>query len=92
MLARMWFRFFAFFWLVTLLHHSRIVLGEVSNDPVSYTHLDVYKRQQNLFTITPYSGPDPDLLDVGRGDIGLGVDHGRVPNPFQIMGGLSVTF
>lgn len=55
-------------------------------------NLRFYIQAQNLFTITPYSGPDPDLLDVGRGDIGLGVDHGRVPNPFQIMGGLSVTF
>jgi TonB-dependent starch-binding outer membrane protein SusC len=52
----------------------------------------VYVQGQNLFTITKYTGPDPDLLDVGRGDIGLGVDHGRVPNPRQILGGLSITF
>ena len=52
----------------------------------------LYLQAQNLFTITNYSGPDPDLLDVGRGDIGLGVDHGRVPNPHQLLGGLSITF
>ena len=52
----------------------------------------VYVQGQNLFTITKYSGPDPDLLDVGRGDIGLGVDHGRVPNPLQVLGGVNITF
>ena len=52
----------------------------------------IYVQGQNLFTLTKYTGPDPDLLDVGRGDIGLGVDHGRVPNPRQILGGVSVTF
>ena len=51
-----------------------------------------YVQGQNLFTITNYTGSDPDLLDVGRGDIGLGVDHGRVPNPRQILGGLNITF
>lgn len=54
--------------------------------------LRVYAQAQNLFTITKYTGPDPDLLDVGRGDIGLGVDHGRVPNPLQILGGINLTF
>lgn len=54
--------------------------------------LRIYIQAQNLFTITPYTGPDPDLLNVGRGDIGLGVDHGRVPNPRQILGGLNLTF
>lgn len=54
--------------------------------------LRLYVQAQNLFTITPYTGPDPDLLNVGRGDIGLGVDHGRVPNPRQILGGLNLIF
>jgi len=62
------------------------------NNRIGASNLRFYIQAQNLFTITPYTGPDPDLLDVGRGDIGLGVDHGRVPNPFQILGGLSVTF
>ncbi|WP_345243311.1 TonB-dependent receptor [Nibrella saemangeumensis] len=52
----------------------------------------LYVQGQNLFTITKYTGPDPDLLDVGRGDIGLGVDHGRVPNPRQILGGINLVF
>ena len=56
------------------------------------TRCRVYVQGQNLFTITQYTGPDPDLLDVGRGDIGLGVDHGRVPNPRQLLLGVNVSF
>lgn len=56
------------------------------------SRLRLYVQGQNLFTITDYSGSDPDLIDVGRGDIGLGVDHGRVPNPRQFLGGLNITF
>lgn len=59
---------------------------------VGVSKLRLYVQGQNLFTITKYTGPDPDLLNVGRGDIGLGVDHGRVPNPRQILGGLNLTF
>lgn len=59
---------------------------------VGVSRLRLYVQGQNLFTITKYTGPDPDLLNVGRGDIGLGVDHGRVPNPLQILGGINLTF
>ncbi len=54
--------------------------------------LRLYVQGQNLFTITNYSGSDPDLIDVGRGDIGLGVDHGRVPNARQFLAGINMTF
>lgn len=56
------------------------------------TRCRLYVQGQNLFTITNYTGPDPDLLDVGRGDIGLGVDHGRVPTPRQLLLGVNVSF
>lgn len=59
---------------------------------VGVSKLRLYLQGQNLFTITKYTGSDPDLLNVGRGDIGLGVDHGRVPNPLQILGGINLTF
>lgn len=59
---------------------------------LSISKLRLYVQAQNLFTITKYTGPDPDLLNVGRGDIGLGVDHGRVPNPRQILGGINLVF
>jgi TonB-linked SusC/RagA family outer membrane protein len=59
---------------------------------LNITRLRFYIQGQNLFTITKYTGPDPDLLNVGRGDIGLGVDHGRVPNPRQVLGGINLVF
>lgn len=59
---------------------------------ISLSRVRAYVQAQNLFTITKYTGSDPDLLDVGRGDIGLGVDHGRVPTPRQFLAGLNIVF
>lgn len=56
------------------------------------SNLRVYLQAQNLFTITNYTGPDPDLLSVGRDGQDLGIDHGRVPTPLQMLGGLSLDF
>ncbi|HNR06559.1 MAG TPA: TonB-dependent receptor [Saprospiraceae bacterium] len=67
-------------------------LNEGFINRVGASSLRIYLQGQNLFTITEYSGPDPDLLDVGRGDIGLGVDHGRVPNPRQFLAGINLVF
>ncbi|AEI51235.1 TonB-dependent receptor plug [Runella slithyformis DSM 19594] len=67
-------------------------LSKTFAEKLGMSRCRVYIQTQNLFTITNYTGPDPDLLDVGRGDIGLGVDHGRVPNPRQLLGGISVSF
>lgn len=58
-----------------------------------------YIQAQNLFTITDYSGADPDL-NVQRaqrnagsaGDYILGVDQSGFPNPKQFLIGLNVTF
>lgn len=59
---------------------------------VGASNVRVYVQGQNLFTITKYSGPDPDLIDVGRGDLGLGVDYGRIPGQRQFLIGLNVGF
>jgi TonB-linked SusC/RagA family outer membrane protein len=63
-----------------------------TNKYLKVNRLRVYVQGQNLFTITKYTGPDPDLLNVGRGDIGLGVDHGRIPNPKQLIMGANLVF
>jgi TonB-linked SusC/RagA family outer membrane protein len=57
----------------------------------------LYVQAQNLFTITNYSGPDPDLSIISRDpggarDYYLGVDLSGFPNPKQFLFGLSVTF
>lgn len=58
-----------------------------------------YIQAQNLFTITKYSGADPDLSvqraqrNAGSaGDYILGIDQSGFPNPKQVLFGLSVSF
>lgn len=59
----------------------------------------IYLQAQNLFTITNYTGADPDLSIV-RGqfnsgvnsDYAIGVDVSGFPNPKQFLFGLNVTF
>ncbi len=56
-----------------------------------------YIQAQNLFTITKYSGADPDMNLISRDPFGvrdyyLGVDLGGFPNPQQFLLGLNVTF
>ncbi|MEJ7830557.1 MAG: SusC/RagA family TonB-linked outer membrane protein, partial [Segetibacter sp.] len=54
----------------------------------------VYVQAQNLFTITKYTGADPDvqLIQNGQGDQYIGVDRAGFPNPKQFLFGLNVTF
>jgi hypothetical protein len=57
----------------------------------------IYVQAQNLFTLTKYTGPDPDLTIISRDpggarDLYMGVDLSGFPNPKQFLFGLSVTF
>ena len=57
----------------------------------------IYIQAQNMFTITNYTGSDPDLNLISRAPFGardlyIGVDLGGFPNPKQFLAGLSVTF
>jgi TonB-dependent starch-binding outer membrane protein SusC len=56
--------------------------------------LRVYVQGQNLFTVTNYSGPDPDLnIQSGNGqDQYLGVDRSGFPNTRQLIVGLNLSF
>ncbi|HUS02019.1 MAG TPA: TonB-dependent receptor [Chitinophagaceae bacterium] len=63
--------------------------------------LRVYVQAQNLFTITKYTGLDPEITtqNTGRNDYtrrfadrNLGVDFGNYPTPKAILFGLSVGF
>ena len=61
------------------------------------SNVRVYIQAQNLFTITNYSGSDPDIQLISRDPFGardyyIGVDLGGFPNPKQYIAGLSVTF
>ena len=59
----------------------------------------LYVQAQNLFTITKYTGADPDLSiqraqrnAASAGDYIIGVDQSGFPNPKQFLFGLNVTF
>ncbi len=53
-----------------------------------------YIQAQNLFTITKYTGADPDVqfIQNGSGDLYIGVDRAGFPNPKQFLFGLNATF
>jgi TonB-linked SusC/RagA family outer membrane protein len=47
----------------------------------------VYVQAQNFFTITNYSGSDPDI-NIQGGDLGMGIDQGRFPTLAQYLFGV----
>lgn len=68
---------------------------------VGLDRLRFYVQAQNLFTVTKYTGLDPEIttLNTGRGDYrrsqadkNLGVDAGNFPTPKAILFGLNLGF
>lgn len=55
------------------------------------SNLRLYVQGQNLFTITNYSGVDPDVTSLGA-ETGMGIDQGWFPNPKQYLLGLNLSF
>ncbi len=51
----------------------------------------IYLQGQNMFTITKYTGPDPDINIIGGDDRYIGVDVSGFPNSRQVIFGLSLT-
>jgi TonB-dependent starch-binding outer membrane protein SusC len=64
---------------------------------VRLNNLRVYLQGQNLFTITDYTGADPDISIVGENnttgdDQFMGVDQANYPNSRQIIFGVNLGF
>lgn len=61
---------------------------------ISLSNLRIYAQAQNLFTITKYTGADPDLglVSGNQTDQNLGVDYSGFPNPRQFLLGLNLSF
>lgn len=56
-------------------------------------NLRVYISAQNLFTITNYSGADPEIGQLSSTDyLSRGFDHGTYPQARTIIGGINLTF
>lgn len=59
--------------------------------------LRVYATAQNLFTITPYKGFDPDLGNAYSNELNnnsteIGIDRGQVPQPRTFIFGVNINF
>lgn len=54
-----------------------------------FRELNVFGQMTNVFTLTKYSGLDPEVNSSGRN---LGIDQGAWPTPRQIMFGVNVGF
>lgn len=65
---------------------------------LTLSNIRLYVQGQNLFTITKYSGADPDLSLINnnvnniRSDTYIGVDRAGFPNPKQLLVGVNVSF
>jgi len=58
------------------------------------TSLRLYVQGQNYFTITKYSGPDPDISiqRSNNNELAMGADEAAFPNPRQFLVGLNLSF
>ena len=56
------------------------------------TSLRLYASAQNLFTITRYSGMDPEVPFLNGGAIETGIDYNNYPNPMTFLLGVDLKF
>ena len=57
-------------------------------DKIKIKSLRIYLQAVNLFTLTKYSGLDP---EIGGYDLASGIDYGNYPNARQFIFGLNLT-
>lgn len=62
-----------------------------AGEKIGLNSVRFYIQAQNLFTITKYSGIDPDVTTLGP-ETGMGIDMGWYPNPKQYLLGASISF
>lgn len=56
------------------------------------SNVNVYATASNIFTLTKYSGYDPEVNYAGNSGTVLGIDYGTYPQSKSIIFGLNVTF
>ena len=61
---------------------------------VNIDNIRLYVNIQNLYTLTKYSGYDPEVGASTQDSTGLtfGVDNGRYPSPMTCSFGMNITF
>jgi len=58
----------------------------------SISKVRVYVSSQNLFTITKYTGYDPEIGARNNANLVSGIDYGQFPQPRTIMAGVQLGF
>ncbi|HSI70872.1 MAG TPA: TonB-dependent receptor [Gillisia sp.] len=61
-------------------------------DRLSLSGMKIYATGENLFTITDYSGFDPEVNAFGGSNTAVGVDFGTYPQTRNLIMGLNLTF
>ncbi|WP_313101796.1 TonB-dependent receptor [Epilithonimonas sp.] len=59
---------------------------------IGLSRMRVYATAQNLFTITSYSGYDPEIGDFNQNVLLSGIDNGRYPTPRTFIFGVNLEF
>ena len=65
---------------------------KVLTEKVNISGLKIYATGENIFTITDYSGYDPEVNAFGSSNTVRGIDFGTYPQTRNLIFGLSVTF
>ncbi|RLJ67380.1 TonB-linked SusC/RagA family outer membrane protein [Lacinutrix venerupis] len=67
-------------------------LPETLLEKINVNALKLYVTGENMFTITNYSGYDPEVNAFGSSNIIRGIDFGTYPQTRNLIFGMSVTF
>ncbi|WP_423819698.1 TonB-dependent receptor [Salinimicrobium sp. TIG7-5_MAKvit] len=67
-------------------------LPESLTEKLSISNLKLYATGENLFTITDYSGFDPEVNAFGGSNTAMGVDFGTYPQTRNLILGLNLVF
>ena len=67
-------------------------LPSALTEKLQLNNLKLYATGENLFTVTDYSGFDPEVNAFGGSNTAMGVDFGTYPQTRNLMLGLNLTF
>jgi TonB-linked SusC/RagA family outer membrane protein len=82
-------------WLIedgSYMRVKTITLGYTFGKIRFMNSLRVYITGQNLFTITDYSGFDPEVNSQGNSNLQLGVDYNAYPSSKEVLFGVNISF
>ncbi|MEL7585893.1 MAG: TonB-dependent receptor [Prolixibacteraceae bacterium] len=82
-------------WLIedgSYLRVKTMTLGYTFTKLKMMSSLRIYVTGQNLFTITDYSGFDPEVNSQGNSNLQMGVDYNAYPSAKAFMFGVSASF